>query len=406
MYPNELDQWTELVARVLRIESVTPGDLHGKNHNYLAHYEGRLHQKDSEAAYERLSTSLRPFEITPLFRDEKDKHHVILIPALQDPKPSKLWVNILLFSFTVISVLLAGLLMSYQYIFHAPSIDLRLLFIHLPQVIWMALGFTASLLGILLAHEFGHYLVSRFHKTAASLPYFIPFPLSPLGTMGAVIVQKEAHRNKRILFDIGIAGPLAGLVVAIPVLLLGLSLSELGPIPQAFPAGEGISLEGNSILYLLSKYVVFGSWLPEPANYGSMPPVLYWIRYYFTGQPTPLGGLDVSLHPVAFAGWAGLLVTALNLIPAGQLDGGHIVHSWLGRKASVLLPFVLIGLVVLGIVWTGWWLWAFLIFFMGRTHAEPLDQITPLDRRRKLMALLAMVIFILVFTPVPLKLVF
>jgi hypothetical protein len=406
MYPNELDQWTELVARVLRIESVTPGDLHGKNHNYLAHYEGRLHQKDSEAAYERLSTSLRPFEITPLFRDEKDKHHVILIPALQDPKPSKLWVNILLFSFTVISVLLAGLLMSYQYIFHAPSIDLRLLLIHLPQVIWMALGFTASLLGILLAHEFGHYLVSRFHKTAASLPYFIPFPLSPLGTMGAVIVQKEAHRNKRILFDIGIAGPLAGLVVAIPVLLLGLSLSELGPIPQAFPAGEGISLEGNSILYLLSKYVVFGSWLPEPANYGSMPPVLYWIRYYFTGQPTPLGGLDVSLHPVAFAGWAGLLVTALNLIPAGQLDGGHIVHSWLGRKASVLLPFVLIGLVVLGIVWTGWWLWAFLIFFMGRTHAEPLDQITPLDRRRKLMALLAMVIFILVFTPVPLKLVF
>jgi Zn-dependent protease len=104
----------------------------------------------------------------------------------------------------------------------APHIDLQLLLIHLPQVIWMALAFTASLLGILLAHEFGHYLVSRFHKTAASLPYFIPFPLSPLGTMGAVIVQKEAHRNKRILFDIGIAGPLAGLVVAIPVLLLGI----------------------------------------------------------------------------------------------------------------------------------------------------------------------------------------
>lgn len=406
MIPNDYDQWTDLVARVLTIDSIIPGDPNNPKFNYLVHYEGQLRQNDSEEAYARLSNSLRPFRVTPLFRDENGRHHVILIPALKDPKPSNVWVNLLLFSLTLISVLLAGLVMSYQYIFQVPLSDIRLLLVHLPQVIGIALGFTASLLSILLAHEFGHYLVARFHKTAASLPYFIPLPLSPLGTMGAVIVQKEAHRNKRILLDIGIAGPLAGLVVAVPVLLLGLSLSKLGPIPYSFPAGEGISLEGNSILYLLSKYAVFGYWLPSPANYGSVPPFLYWLQYYFTGQPTPLGGLDVSLHPVAFAGWAGLLVTALNLIPAGQLDGGHIVHSLLGRKAALLLPFVLFGLVALGMVWNGWWLWAFLIFFMGRAHAEPLDQITPLDSRRKLLALLAMVIFILVFTPVPLRLVF
>jgi membrane-associated protease RseP (regulator of RpoE activity) len=406
MYPSETDPWTTLVARVLRIESVTLGDRTDKTHKYLARYSGRLLQKDSEAAYERLANSLRPHQVTPLFRTEGDQHLVILIPALPDPKPSKLWVNILLFTLTVASVLLAGLVMSYQYIFEQPLLDFSLLLAHLPIISGMALGFTASLLGILLAHEFGHYLVARFHKTAATLPYFIPFPLSPLGTMGAVIVQKESHRNKRILLDIGIAGPLAGLVVAIPVVLLGLSLSELNPIPQSFPPGQGISLEGNSILYLLSKYAIFGHWLPEPGSYQNVHPLVYWIQYYFTGQPTPLGGLDVSLHPVAFAGWAGLLVTALNLIPAGQLDGGHIMHSLMGRKASLLLPFVLVTLLGLGIFWQGWWLWAFLIFFMGRAHAEPLDQITPLDNRRKLLAVLAMLLFILVFTPVPLRIVF
>jgi Zn-dependent protease len=406
MYPIETDQWTTLVAKVLRIESVTLGDNSGKPHSYLAHYTGQLHQKDSEAAYDQLAGLLRPQRITPLFRAEGGKHHIFLVPSMPDPKPSNVWLNLLLFSLTLLSVLLAGLIMSYQYIMNEPLTDLQLLLNHLPLITGMALAFTASLLGILLAHEFGHYLVARLHKTAATLPYFIPFPLSPLGTMGAVIVQKESHRNKRILLDIGIAGPLAGLVVAIPVVLLGLSLSELNPLPLSFPPGEGVSLEGNSIIYLLSKYAVFGQWLPEPASYGGISPLAYWIRYYFTGSPTPLGGVDVSLHPVAFAGWAGLLVTALNLIPAGQLDGGHIVHSLLGARAALLRPVILVSLVVLGLIWQGWWLWALIIFFLGRQHAEPLDQITSLDGKRKLLAVIAMVIFILVFTPVPLRLVF
>jgi membrane-associated protease RseP (regulator of RpoE activity) len=233
-----------------------------------------------------------------------------------------------------------------------------------------------------------------------TLPYFIPFPLSPFGTMGAFIQLKEPPRNKRILLDIGIAGPMAGLVVAIPVLLLGLSLSTLDTI-QINP-GQSLTLEGNSLVYLFAKYAVFGQLLPQPSSYGNVSPILYWLKYFFTSQPMPLGGTDVMIHPVAWAGWAGLLVTALNLIPAGQLDGGHIMYVLLGKRARALWPVVLGMLVLLGFAWSGWWLWALLIFFLGRLYAEPLDQITQLDTPRIAVAVLGIVIFFLVFTPVPL----
>ena len=224
--------------------------------------------------------------------------------------------------------------------------------------------------------------------------------------MGAFISMKEPPKNRRILLDIGIAGPLAGLVVAIPVLLYGLSLSKVGPLPASMARAVGLQMEGNSLLYLLSKFAVFHQLLPHPISYGSVPPLLYWLRYFFTGQPLPLGGMDVNLSPVAWAGWAGLLVTSLNLVPAGQLDGGHMLFVLLGSKgARRVLPFILVGAVIMGFFWSGWWLWAALIFFLGRVYAEPLDQITPLDGKRKALAVLALIIFLLVFTPVPLILV-
>ena len=265
-----------------------------------------------------------------------------------------------------------------------------------------ALAFTVSLLAILLAHEFGHYLAGRHHKVHVTLPYFIPFPLSAFGTMGAFIRLKEHPKNKRVLLDIGLAGPLSGLVVAIPVLILGLTLSEVSHIPAQLPPGIMLSIEGNSILYLLSKYLVFGQLLPAPGSYAGLSAIQYWVMYFFTGRPFPLGGVDVMLSPVACAGWAGLLVTAVNLIPAGQLDGGHLTFVLLGKRVDTLLPFILVVLVLLGLAWPGWWLWAFLIFLLGRLHAEPLDQITPLDPSRRVMAVIGILIFILVFTPVPL----
>lgn len=155
------------------------------------------------------------------------------------------------------------------------------------------------------------------------------------------------------MLDIGIAGPLAGLIVAIPILLYGLYLSPVDKLPFQLPALQ--IFEGNSILYLFLKFIVKGQLLPQPFTYAGLNPIIYWIRYFFTGMPLPAGGLDVTLNPIAWAGWIGLLVTSLNLIPAGQLDGGHIMYVLLGRRTSKLLPIILIALVALGLVWSGWW---------------------------------------------------
>jgi len=383
---------TALVARVFRIDDVTLGDA---RKGFVARYRGHLLFEDSAAAYDRLADSLKPYEITPLFRQEHEEQIVLLAAGVVRPKQSNPWVNLLFFLATLFSVLYTGAVFAFD---GAPDADFVALLKDSLIHIWRGWPFAASLLGILLAHEFGHYLAGRYHKTSVSLPYFLPlpYPLSFLGTLGAFIQLKERPKNKRILLDIGIAGPLAGMVVAVPVLLLGLSLSTTGRI-----TGGGI-LEGNSILYLLAKFAVFRRWLPEPVSFQGLPPLLYWIRYFFTGQPLPIGGLDVQLHSVAWAGWAGLLVTALNLIPVGTLDGGHILYSLLGDRTRKLFPYILTVLLVLGMVWDGWWLWAGLLFMLGRVYAEPLDQITPLDPRRRGLAILALVLFVLVFTPVPL----
>jgi Zn-dependent protease len=399
MLTTETDTLTPLIARVMRIDTITWGD---PQKNYLARFQGELYNEDTSAAYDELAELLRPSKITPLFRLEDGRHTILLLPGLQKTRPSNPWVNVAFFVATVFSVFLVGA----EYVYEGPSPEsISAYYLTLLGRLWTGWPYAVSLLSILLAHEFGHYLVSRYHRTEATLPYFLPLPFpGSFGTLGAVIMQKEAHKNKRILLDIGMAGPLAGLVVAIPILLIGLSLSEVDRF--YVPPGMIGGLEGNSVLYLLLKFAVFQRWLPEPSSFGGLPPFLYWIRYFFTGQPLPLGGQDVQLHAVAWAGWAGLLVTALNLIPAGTLDGGHVVHSLFGRNASKILPFVLVSLVVLGLVWPGWWLWVFLIFFLGRVYAEPLDQITTLDPRRKAMAILGLVIFVIVFTPVPLQTVF
>jgi len=185
------------------------------------------------------------------------------------------------------------------------------------------------------------------------------------------------------------------LVVAIPVLLLGLSLSHTTTLDT--PGG----LEGNSILYLAAKFAVFGKLLPEPVSYVDTTPFFYWVKYFFTGRPFPYGALDVQLHPVAWAGWVGLLVTFLNLIPLGTLDGGHIVYALFGQRVKKWFIIIELILVALGFLWQGWWLWAALLFLLGRAYAEPYDQITTLDKRRRILGFIVMLVFILVLTPVP-----
>lgn len=388
--PEQMD-YTVFHLMIQEIFQVHDFTLGGPKQTFLLRYRGRL-TRDSAEAYDWLADQLRPHDITPLFREEDGFHVIYLIRGVVRPKPSNPWVNLVMFLLTVWSVLFTGALMAYSeshpYMDPAQLTQLAL------QRPWPGWPFAVSLLAILLAHEFGHYFAGRWHKTAVTLPYFIPFPFGILGTMGAFIQMKELPKNRRVLLDIGIAGPLAGLVVAIPVTLYGLSISKLGVVSGGF-------LEGNSILYLLLKYITFGRLLPEPLTYHGLPPVLYWLQYFFTGRPVPLGGTDVYISMVAMAGWAGILVTALNLIPVGQLDGGHVFYVLFGRYTDRVRPVILAVLFLMGFLWSGWWTWAFLLLIFGGAHAEPLDQITPLDSRRRWLAVLALVVFALVFSPIP-----
>jgi membrane-associated protease RseP (regulator of RpoE activity) len=386
MSTPEIEVLTNFVARVFRIEDVTSGD---PQRGYLARYRGQLLDEDSASLYDLLADSLAPYNVTPLFKIEDGRQVIQLMPKPPEPKKEKISTNIILFVLTVFSVMLVGA----QPEGTMPA-DFTGQLLMLAKSIFTGWPFALSLLGILLSHELGHYFMSRYHKTPATLPYFIPFPLSPLGTMGAAIIMRGVPKNKRVLFDIGVAGPIAGLVVAIPVLFLGLKLSTLGTID---PNPNGF-LEGNSLLYLFAKYVTFGQLLPAPVEPQG---ILYWLQYFFTGHPVPFGGTDVFIHPVAFAGWAGILVTALNLIPLGTLDGGHVIYALFGDKAKKAFPFIVGILAVLGFFWSGWWLWAALLFWLGRVNVEPLDQITTLDPTRRLVAVAMIIIFVLVFMPVP-----
>lgn len=239
------------------------------------------------------------------------------------------------------------------------------------------LAFALPLMAILLTHEMGHFLVGRHYRMAISPPFFIPLPIVSLGTLGAVIVMLAPPKNRRQLLQMGAAGPLAGLAVAIPILLYGLSTSTVGPLPNT-----PFMLEGNSIFYGLIKWLLFGRWLPS-------------------------GGLDVHLNNIAFAGWVGLLVTALNLIPAGQLDGGHAAFTLFGaavRPLTWVLIVFMLGLAALTQFW-GWLVWAGLLFVFGQVYAVPMDDLTPLDGRHKALAVFMLILAVLLFTPIPLRLI-
>jgi len=199
---------------------------------------------------------------------------------------------LLMFILTLISVVISGGLFSLQEPLSSNLLQAT------GQILKTGWPFAVSLLAILGAHEFGHYFAGRAHGVRVTLPFFIPMPFTPLGTMGAVINIKEPPKNRRVLMDIGVAGPIAGYIVSIIVILIGFSLSQVERIPLTFAAGQGIQIEGNSLTYLILKFFSFGQLLPAPASYGSSSPLLYWLGYFFTGKPYPLGGLDVMIHQI------------------------------------------------------------------------------------------------------------
>ena len=266
-------------------------------------------------------------------------------------------VHIILFLITLLSTLVAGALQQDINLFDSP------------WSIWRGIPFSFTLLMILGAHEFGHYFMSRRYHIDVTLPYFIPAP-SFIGTFGAFIKMKSPIMDRRILFDIGAAGPLAGMVVAVPVLLVGLYLSEI----RFETAETGINL-GTSLLFSILSLIIHGS-IPDEAN--------------------------LILHPVAFSGWIGLLVTCLNLLPVGQLDGGHMAYAVLGSKQKFMARGVIAILIVLGIFgWSGWLVWAAILMVMGTRHPPVVYDWIPLDKTRMTIGWMTLVMFILIFTPAP-----
>jgi len=351
-------------------------------------FRGRI-EGDTESAFERLSERFARIGYTVRLQGRPDGgHEVYAIKGLPKSKPGRIRVNVALFVATVLTVLFVGARTDLQYTGAFDAIseeDLPLQVSLMPLAnLHRGMPFAATLLAILVTHELSHYFVGR-RPGKSSLPYFIPIPGGYLGTMGAVIVQRSPTRNRKAVFDVGIAGPLGGLVVAIPLLVVGLALSSVGPTP---PGIEAVTQEGNSLLYWVIKYLMFGRWLPG-------------------------GGEDVWLHPVAFAAWAGLLVTMINLLPIGQLDGGHISYALLGRR-SQKLGMALIALMVMWGSWlasqgndAGWlWLsWGILNTLLNSRHPPPLDDATKLDGKRVAAGLAMLVVFILLLIPAPLQIV-
>ena len=363
------------------LNTVMALDGHTLLDNGAYEFRGRL-VVDSEEAFEHIYNRFTASGYTPmLFR--RDGNEIVLARrGVIKPRPLNPRLNVILLVLTILSTLFVG--MDYgpnsaleNELRRNP--DIFNVVIQNPALLLGGLPYALTLLGILGIHEMGHYVLGRIHKAAVTLPYFIPMPFG-LGTMGAVILLRSPIKNRRQLFDIGVAGPLAGLAIAIPLLIVGLATSPVEFISNPSPGSQ----EGNSILYLLFKLLIHGRILPG-------------------------GGYDVILNAIAFPAWFGLLITALNLLPIGSLDGGHVTYSLFGRtqwRIARVAWFIMIAVgIILAIVFgqgfNVWLLWAFLIQIFGMMHPPPLDDITPLDPKRRALGLFTMILFVMLIVPIP-----
>jgi Zn-dependent protease len=346
---------------------------------------GDLLLHDSEAAYDIIEQRWRLHQYTPMLRRQQGQIALIAQPGILSPKRWNPWINLGLFIATVVSVL-----------FNGASYECQCLPGTLAQ--WLeGIPSLLALMSILLAHEFGHYFVARYYKIAVSLPYFIPLPFSLIGTLGAFILQPPC-KTKKQLFDIGVAGPLGGLILAIPLVFFGVASSQISHINRNATS----VLEGNSIFYLLVKYFMHGQLLPSFDQYNDLP---VWREFLLllSGSIPPGRGEDIFINAFTFAAWFGLLITAMNLLPVGQLDGGHIIYCILGEKArwlGVILIGAMFGLAIFW--WYGWFLWTLLLFLViGPGHPPPLNDLVEIGWPRKLLGFVMLLFFILLFMPSP-----
>jgi len=298
--------------------------------------------------------------------------------AVWQPTPKfrdRVWLHVLLLTLTAASTTLVGA--GHYASFLVDFSGVRGLPMPFAALLVRGLWYSATILAILGCHELGHYFACRYYDVDASLPFFIPVPFLLTGTMGAFIRIREPIPSKRMLFDIGIAGPIAGFVVAVPALFIGLSMSHVVRLPA--DASNLLEL-GEPMLFKFASWLLWGS------------------------QPD---GYSLNMHPMAFAAWFGMLATALNLFPIGQLDGGHVSYAVLGPR-STYVTIVMIGVVIsLAYFSSSWIVWTILLLAMlvmfGPKHPRVFDEDVPLDRTRVLLALIGVAIFVVCFTPAPIR---
>jgi membrane-associated protease RseP (regulator of RpoE activity) len=289
------------------------------------------------------------------------------------------WLHILLFALTLYFTTAAGAVHYAVYraaLGETPATDSLFALITLPQYLLTGLWYSLTMLAILGAHEFGHYYFCRRYNIDASLPYFIPLPHPLTGTLGAVIRIREAFPNRTALFDVGVGGPIAGFIVLVPALVIGLSMSSLAPMPT----GDNVIYMGEPLLFQWAAAQRFGT-IPQDQT--------------------------INIHPMVFAAWFGMLATALNLLPFGQLDGGHITYATLGRWATPISIATVVTALLLTYNSTSWMFMTLMMLIMllllGPRHPRVIYEYEPLGSGRRAVAVLALVIFIVCFTPVPIE---
>ncbi|MFO8132359.1 MAG: site-2 protease family protein [Thermoplasmatota archaeon] len=382
-----MDEWpafplrdnTEHVRRIVARYFTIYGEREDEAYSYYV--DMPIESDVLQQRFEQLRLDLKEERYVPLLRREQGEY-VLRVVKQPRRKTRPEWLNLVLFFVTIVTTMLSGSMLFVEYLTELTMSE----FLTVPfwEQVFVAkhllygLGFFSfPLMTILGIHEYGHYYISKKHNVAASLPFFIPIPPNPflpLGTMGAVISMREPIPNRKALIEIGIAGPIAGFLVAIPVCIAG--------------------------LLLMQEYPVF----VDPGGLHLNPPLLFiGLEQLFT-FPTPPPGKELFAHPTVFAGWVGLLVTAINLLPAGQLDGGHIARGAL-RDKHKYASFGAIGLLIATSFMGGGWLFfaLFIVFIIGVGHPPALNEYVPLSPRLKGLAVLALVIFALSFVPVPIS---
>jgi membrane-associated protease RseP (regulator of RpoE activity) len=331
-------------------------------------FGGRL-LYEPDTTFDEISRRFLAHGYTPMLRREKGEDVIHAMEGIVDGKTGNPLLNLVLFLATILTTLYAGAGLADLDLFAAvlsQSPD------RIIEAVIAGAPFSLALMGILGIHELGHYIAARLHGVRATLPYFIPMPVFSLGTLGAFIAIKSPMKDRKVLFDIGLAGPIAGFLVTLPLMVLGLMLST-EVVPSYFRE-QTLFRMGSSIL---SDFII-GIVTDIPA------------------------GQTVIIHPIYFAAWLGLYLTGINLLPVGQLDGGHVTYALLGRFAHVIALAAFLALIAAGyFLHPNWYIWAFFILIGGLRHPPPLNDLSNIGWPRKILGLMTVILFILIIIPIP-----